>query len=84
LGWGKLGNGKLIEAAEKAGFYAMITVDESIPCQQNMTGRSLCMIYLQVRKNDMPTLAPMAEMIKLHLENLKPGTSLTLRHPNLD
>jgi alkanesulfonate monooxygenase SsuD/methylene tetrahydromethanopterin reductase-like flavin-dependent oxidoreductase (luciferase family) len=41
LGWAGLANGDLIEAAEQAGFDVMLTADQNISYQQNMTGRRL-------------------------------------------
>jgi hypothetical protein len=36
-----LKNGRLLDAAETAGFDALITVDQSIPDQQNLAGRTI-------------------------------------------
>lgn len=45
-GWAGIKNGKLLKAAEDAGFDVLITSDHSIPYQQNMTGRKLAMLML--------------------------------------
>jgi hypothetical protein len=36
-----LKNGRLLDAAEAAGFDVLITVDQNIPDQQNLTGRRI-------------------------------------------
>ena len=42
----QLENGELINAAERAGFDVMLTADQSIPYQQNLTGRKLALVVL--------------------------------------
>ena len=37
-----LKNGRLLETAEEAGFDVLITVDQNIPDQQNLTQRKYC------------------------------------------
>ena len=36
-----LKNGRLLDAAEAAGFDLLITVDQNIPAQQNLAGRKI-------------------------------------------
>lgn len=58
-----LKNGRLIEAAEGAGFEVLVTVDQNIPAQQNLTGRSLSVIILCAPTNrlrDLDELMPAA------------------------
>jgi predicted nuclease of predicted toxin-antitoxin system len=42
----QLENGELLRAAEAAGFDAIITSDQNIVHQQNLTGRKLAMVVL--------------------------------------
>jgi hypothetical protein len=42
----QLESGALLTAAEAAGFDLMITADQNIPYQQNLTGRKLALIVL--------------------------------------
>ena len=46
LGWSELSNGDLIEAAEKAGFEAMVTTDQNLRYQQNLEQRQLAIVVL--------------------------------------
>jgi hypothetical protein len=58
-----LKNGRLLEAAEAAGFDVLITVDQNIPDQQNFTGRSISLVILCAPTNrlrDLELLVPAA------------------------
>jgi hypothetical protein len=58
-----LKNGRLLEAAEAAGFDVLITVDQNIPDQQNLTRRSIALVILCGRTNrlrDLEILVPAA------------------------
>jgi hypothetical protein len=82
LGWEKLGNGKLLSTAEDAGFLVMVTVDKSIQFQQNMHRRKIAVIYLRAFKNKVDVLAPMGDLVLAAVEDLQPGTVLTIQHPD--
>ena len=47
MGWDALENGELIAAAEKTGFDVMVTADQNLIYQQNLTGRRLALVVLQ-------------------------------------
>lgn len=83
LGWERLVNGKLLAAAEEAGFPILITVDRNLQFQQNMSGRKLTVIYLRVPRNDIITLGDMVDPIRERLADLEPGTIVTLVHPDM-
>ena len=58
-----LKNGRLLEAAEAAGFDVLITVDQNIPDQQNLAGRRISLIILcgpTNRLRDLELLVPAA------------------------
>jgi hypothetical protein len=46
MGWNALGNGKLMDAAEAAGFKILVTADQNLRFQQNMAGRKLAVVAL--------------------------------------
>jgi predicted nuclease of predicted toxin-antitoxin system len=57
-----LKNGRLLEAAEAAGF-VLITVDQNIPDQQNLSGRRIALVILcgpTNRLRDLSLLVPAA------------------------
>jgi hypothetical protein len=39
MGWEQLSNGDLFQAAEEAAFHLLLTTDQRIRYQQNLTGR---------------------------------------------
>ena len=58
-----LKNGRLLEAAEAAGFEVLITADQSVPDQQNMAGRRISLVILRGRTNrlhDLEAIVPAA------------------------
>ena len=58
-----LKNGRLLEAAEAAGFDVLITVDQNIPDQQNLAGKQISLIILcglTNRLRDLERLVPAA------------------------
>lgn len=79
VGWERLSNGKLLTAAENAGFQAIVTVDQGIRFQQDMTGRQIAIICLEVVRNDLPTLIPMAELVMRALEEIQAGGIVVVR-----
>ena len=46
LGWDRLTNGHLLDAAERAGFELLLTADKSIRYQQNLSGRKTSLVVL--------------------------------------
>jgi hypothetical protein len=46
MGWDTLGNGELLDAAEKAGIEILLTTDKNIRYQQNLTGRKIAIVVL--------------------------------------
>ena len=56
-----LKNGRLLDAAEAAGFDILVTADQNIPDQQNLTGRRISLVILCGRTNrlrDLELLVP--------------------------
>lgn len=45
-GWSALRNGDLLQAAENAGFDVMITTDQNLQYQQNLTERRIAIVVL--------------------------------------
>ncbi len=58
-----LKNGRLLDAAEAAGFDVLVTADQNIPDQQNLSGRRLAILILSAPTNrlrDLVSLVPAA------------------------
>ena len=52
MGWGVLENGDLIAAAEAEGFDVLITSDQNIRYQQNLSGRRIARVVLDTNHWD--------------------------------
>jgi len=46
MGWEQLNNGDLLQAAEEAAFNLLLTTDQRIRYQQNLTGRKIAILVL--------------------------------------
>jgi len=51
-GWDRLSNGELLKAAEQAGFDVLLTPDQNMRYQQNLTGRRIAIVVLGKRTLD--------------------------------
>ena len=68
-----LKNGRLLEAAEAAGFDVLITVDQNIPDQQNLAGRKIALLILRGPTNRLRDLAPLVPAALSTLGSIEPG-----------
>jgi hypothetical protein len=74
-----LKNGNLLDAAEAAGFEVMITVDQSIPDQQSLTGRRLALVILCGLTNRRRDLEPLVPAALAALDSIEPGAVVRIR-----
>jgi hypothetical protein len=72
MGWSTLVNGILVDAAERAGFEAIITADRSFRFQVNLSARTLTVIILST--NHWPVLQHGAPAILRALRGTRPGS----------
>ena len=70
-GWDTLANGELLDRAEEAGFEVLLTTDQSIRHQQNMTGRQIAVVVLM--NTNWQRIARNTEVVRIGLEGLQPG-----------
>ena len=71
MGWERLVNGHLLDAAEAQGFEVLLTVDQNIPSQQKIAHRSLALVILVgARIDNLIALVP--DLLKL-LPTVQPG-----------
>jgi predicted nuclease of predicted toxin-antitoxin system len=73
-----LKNGRLLDAAEAAGFEVLITVDQSIPDQQNLSGRQISIVILCAPTNRRRDLAAMVPSALLALRSIERGAVIKL------
>jgi hypothetical protein len=71
-GWATLTNGALLDAAERAGFEVLITTDQNLRYQQNLTGRRLALVVLQT--TSWPRIRPQIATIQAVLDTIVPGS----------
>ena len=46
-GWGQISNGLLVDFASRAGYDVLLTCDQNIHYQQNLTGRTISLVVLE-------------------------------------
>ena len=74
-----LKNGRLLEAAEEAGFDVLITVDQNIPDQQNLSGRKIALLILCGPTNRLRDLALLAPAAISSMASIRPGDVVRIR-----
>ena len=74
-----LKNGDLLTAAEVAGFDVLITVDQNIQDQQNLTGRKISLIILCAPTNRVSDLKALASAAVSALSSIKDGAVVRIK-----
>jgi hypothetical protein len=72
MGWDELVNGDLIEAAESGGFGIMVTGDQNLRYQQNLSGRRIALVVLLA--NNWPTVKTNLAAIIEAVDRALPGS----------
>ena len=70
-GWERISNGALIQTAETAGFEVVITADQNIVYQQNLSDRKIALVVLG--SNIWPIVREHAVAITATVARAKPG-----------
>ena len=76
--WGGKENGELIEAAQRE-FDALITMDQGIQHQQNLSDVDLAIVLLEAPSNRLADLAPLVDEAKALLSEARPGEVLRVQ-----
>jgi hypothetical protein len=80
MGWSdQLENGKLLEVAERSGFDVMVTSDQNIRYQQNLSGRKLALIVLG--SNIWPVVRKHGAAIAANADAATPGSYAFIEMP---
>lgn len=79
-GWEDLVNGKLLAAAEDAGFDVLITTDKNMSYQQNLAGRRIAVRVLG--QQQWPDLKPHAHLVTSAMASVLPGTFAIIDVPS--
>ena len=72
-----LTNGELLTAADRMGFAALITVDQNMPYQQTLRGRSISLVITRCPTTNLEDLAALVPVLQA-LENLEPGQAVRI------
>jgi predicted nuclease of predicted toxin-antitoxin system len=68
-----LANGALLAAADQAGFDVLITVDQNMPNQQSLRGRSISLLVVRARTTNLDDLLVLMPELLSALDILGPG-----------
>ncbi|MGN6369419.1 MAG: hypothetical protein ACTHN5_14265 [Phycisphaerae bacterium] len=79
LQWKGIENGDLLDAAEKAGFEALVVADKNLRYQQNLPARRIAMIELWT--NHRPTLERHFSHIAQAVASVSPGAYVIVSPP---
>ena len=71
MGWAAIRNGNLLDNAEREGYEIVISADQSMRYQQNITRRQLGVVVLL--SNRWPDVQMRIEDIRAALEGIQPG-----------
>jgi hypothetical protein len=71
-------NGELLEAAEAAGYDALLTVDQGIPHQQRLGDQKLAVVVLHSPTNRLQDLLPLVGRIVQVLAAIQPGQTIAV------
>ena len=72
MGWDRLDNGELLTAAEQAGFDLLLTTDNNIRHQQNLSGRNIALVVLGTPQ--WPVLRLQVQRVVAAVEAVTPGS----------
>jgi hypothetical protein len=80
VGWAALGNGDLIRAAEEHGYPVLVTSDQNIRYQQDLTRRRFSIIELSTTR--WPTIRDNVARLLAAIETITPGNYTTVSFPS--
>jgi hypothetical protein len=75
MGWAALTNGDLLDAAERS-FDVLVTTDQNLPYQQNLTRRRLAVLVLTT--TSWPMLKDRVSDVEAALAMIEPGSVVRL------
>ena len=78
LGWAGIKNGALLRLANGQ-FDALLTVDQGIEYQQNLSGLSISVVVMVAPSNDIDDIRPLLPGVEEALAKLRPGEIIRVR-----
>jgi hypothetical protein len=80
-GWGELKNGDLLSAAESAGFDVLLTTDQNLRYQQDLSERSIKIVVLLT--TNWPRIQRSIDLVQEMLESLNNQRYVEIAFPEL-
>jgi predicted nuclease of predicted toxin-antitoxin system len=74
IGWAGVQNGALLKKAVESGFDVLITMDNNMPYQQDISRHPLAVIALRAKSNRLADTELLMPLVIQILPNLKKGT----------
>ncbi|MGH9842472.1 MAG: hypothetical protein ACREEM_27330 [Blastocatellia bacterium] len=78
-GWSNIKNGTLLRLAEDGGFHALITTDQNIRHQQNLTGRKIAIAVLMT--TNWPRIKSHVATVVQIIDGLQPSDYIEIPIP---
>lgn len=78
-GWGQIENGDLLSAAEAEGFEVLVTTDQNLRYQQNLSGRKIAIVVLST--TNWPRIKVSGQLVVAAVERLAAGAFVELQIP---
>ena len=75
-------NGELLQAAEIAGYDALLTIDHGMPQQQDLAGWKLSVALVRSRTSQIEDLLPLVDAIMQALAGMRPGQCVVIPLPD--
>jgi hypothetical protein len=79
-GWSELENGELLAAAEAEGVDALITTDQNLPYQQNLTNRRIAIVVLST--TNWPRIERNVSLVVDALDKISAGNYQVVSFPD--
>ena len=73
MGWAGKKNGELLREMANSSFEVLLTVDKSIPFQQNIQKSGVALLLLKPGKNELKELMPLIPTVLAALQTIKAG-----------
>lgn len=76
MGWSSKRNGELLKLLVAEHFDGLLTVDQNLPFQQNLSRAGVGVLLVRARTNRVQDLRPLVPLMLQALERLTPGEAL--------
>ncbi len=71
-------NGELLALAERSGWQVLLTMDQGMPYQQNLAGRTISLVIIHAQSNRLPDLLLHVPAVLTALRSIKRGQAVRI------